>query len=600
MTRNLRKMGEVCAKNVWLAVMVGLFLPAVAAEDNGERWLLENAELPGGIRISLSSDRKSYFLGENILLYYRVENVGNEPFKISVGGDYRGGTRADRFKVTATSNEGGTVADPTPGMRNMGGGLMPGAEIQPGTSWFEHVHVIDYCRFDAPGTYRVCAFHDLGFKKPANADPREVSMSIELLAPTEPQAAAILADAENAKPYGGSTWGEKGEVRLDYQCIRWPSFLKPLVARAQAGSADSVDGIASIRNLDATRALVDLLGHADLVISKKAADLLEWRMPYDEKEFEGPWGDRARSSLVNNAWDEKLSAAVRDYSVRLLASPRRSDLMTAASLLRRVGTVREVPVLLKALDFGLAQTSDEFLADIQYPSPRRVCDLLLSTALALDPGLDISPGNVSTPGQALLFIATHCGEQRELSDAEVAECARLLSHELPYVRMKMIGNLPKEIPVTLAPLVMERMTDPNPAVQNNAFEAAGRLQAPRHKEIALSVLKNTGDSWLRRSAHQIVMKYGARYDCAVIWSAKLTEGETRHDAVIHLLTITAGKSPSGGINGHWDDASVAGLRSRWQAFLAAQKDRIRAGDVFTPGDGQMPADLMPEGFSFSR
>lgn len=600
MKRNLRSPGTAWVRNVWLAAMVGLVLAVTAADETDKRWLLEKSELPAGIRISLISDRTTYFLGENIVLYYRIENVGSEPFQISVGGDYRGGTRADRFKVTAISKDSGAVADPTPGMENMGGGLMPGGEIKPGASWFEKVHVFEYCRFDAPGTYMVRVFHDLGLAKPANADPREVSMSIELLAPTEPQAATILAEAENAKPDGGSAWGEKGQVRLDYHCIRWPTFLKPLVARAQAGNADAVDGIASIRDLDATRALVELLSHSDPLIAKKVADLLEWRMPRDEKEFDGPWGDRRRADFVRNAWDEKLSAAVRDYAVRLLESQRRSDLMTAASLLRRVGTVREVAALLKALDFGLAQTSAEFLADIQYPAPLRVCDLLLSTALAIDPSLGIYPGNVSTPGQALLFIATFGDRQRVLSDAEVAELTRLLAHELPYVRMKALEKLPKEIPEALAPIITERMVDPNPAVQNYAFVAAGSLQEPRHREIALSVLKSTNDSWLRRSADQIAMKYGARYDCSVIWASKLGDGNTKHEAIIQLLEIATGKSPSGGFNGHWDEASVTALRERWEAFLSAHKDRIQAGHRFAPGTDEMSADLLPDGFSFSR
>ena len=187
-----------------------------AQTDDGSFWHGSGQhELPDGIRINLESDRTNYFLGENIVLYYHITNGASNAFKISVGGDYRGSTRPDRFKVRAVSADAKPVADPTPGMRNFGGGFMSGSEIRQGTNWYEHVHVIEYCRFDGPGIYDVHAFHDLGFGKKRAADSRDVSMTIRLQAPSEEQAEAILVADETAKPYYGSTWGQKGEVRLE-------------------------------------------------------------------------------------------------------------------------------------------------------------------------------------------------------------------------------------------------------------------------------------------------------------------------------------------------------------------------------------------------
>lgn len=574
----------------------------VAAAEPNDPWLWETNGMPDGLRISLLSDKTRYYLGENILLHYRVENAGETPFQISVGGDYRGGTRADRFKVTASSADGRTVADPTPGMRNMGGGLMPGGEIKPGGEWFEKVWVIEYCRFDEPGTYTVRVFHDLGFGKPRDKDPREVSLSIELLAPTEEQAAAILNEADQAKPDPGTTWGKKGEARLDYHCIRWPTFLKPLVERARNGSLDAVEGIASIRTLDATRALASLLEGANADIAAKAAAFLEWRLPHDPKDFEGPWGERRKQDFVSNAWDENLIPGVRDYCARLLAGTNRDNLMMAASLLKRVGSAREVALLLSALDSGLSQTSPEFLADIHYPAPPRACDSLLEAALKIDGNLDISPGNIKSPGQALLFIAKHGGYERTPTKDEETEFASLLRHELSYVRMKMLEQLPKRIPTSLSALVTERLTDPDVAVQNHAFVAASRMEEPRHKEITLSVLKDAEDEWLLRAAHEMAMKHGARYECAMIWASRLvmprdTNDYRTHEALRHLFEITVGRGVSGGFSPSLDAIAVATLRARWEKFLSANKDQIQAGHKFVPGDKDMPADLLPGGFN---
>lgn len=541
--------------------------------------------IPTGIKISLENDRTNYFLGENILLYYRIENTGSNGFKVSVGGDYRGSTRADRFKVTATSVAGKPVADPTPGMRNFGGGMMPNSEIKPGSNWFENVHVIEYCRFDEPGTYTIHAFHDLGFEEKRAADPREVSMTINLQAPTEERARAILVEDETAKPYYGSTWGQKGEARLDYHCIRWPTFLRPLIERAQNGRQDAVEGIASIRTLEATRALINLLSHTNFAVAQQAATLLEWRLPHSTNEFQGPGGERRRQSYVENAWDEKLASPLVGFSLQLLARTNHGDLILAMKYLGRIGTQGEVPALMKALEFAVTQTNGEFLADIHYPSPIRACDALLGAAVTIDPNLNVSAKDIQTPGQALLFIAKHNGNDRAFTGEEEAAFAKLLRHELPYVRMKALESLPKEIPPTLAAPVTERMTDVNAGVRGFAFEVARRMQAPRHREIALAVLKSADDKWLRWSAQDIALKYGARYECAMVWVSHLVAPKdindyTPHDAIQHLFEIIVGKNTSGNLEHPHDAADAQMMQGHWKKFLTENKDQIEAGHEF--------------------
>jgi hypothetical protein len=542
-------------------------------------------EIPGGIKISLESNKTNYFLGENVLLYYRIDNAGSNTFKISVGGDYRGSTRADRFKVTATSTDGKPVIDPTPVMRNFGGGLMPNSEIKPGGDWFENVHVIEYCRFDEPGSYTIHVFHDLGFGKMRETDLREVSITINLQAPTEEQARTILVEDETAKPYHGNTWGQKGESRLDYHCIRWPTFLQPLIERAQNGRQDAVEGIASIRTLEATRALANLLGHTNFAIAQQSATLLEWRTPHSTNEFQGPWGEMRKQYYIENVWDKKFAAPLLDFSLQLLARKNHNDFILATKFLGRVGTQHEVPALMKALEFAVKQTNAEFLADIHYPSPIRASDTLLGAAMMIDQNLSVSANEIKTPGQALLFIAKHSGNDRVFSKEDEAAFAQLLRHKLPYVRMKALENLPKEIPQSLSGLVMERMTDSNAGVRGFAFEVARRMQEPRHGEIALAVLKTADDQWLRWSAHDIALKYGARYECAMVWVSHLVAPKnindyTPHDAIQHLFEIIVGKNTSGNLEHPHDAVEAQTMQEHWKKFLIENKDKIEAGHEF--------------------
>lgn len=545
--------------------------------------------MPDGIKISLESEKTNYFLGENILLYYRINNAGSNTFKIAVGGDYRGSTRADRFKVTATNDDGKPVADPTPAMRNFGGGLVPNSEIKPGSDWFEKVFVIEYCRFDEPGTYTIHAFHDLGFGKKRDADPREVSMTINLQAPTEERARAILIEEETAKPYNGNTWGQKGEARLDYHCIRWPTFLQPLIERAQNGRAEAVEGIASIRTLEATRALINLLSHTNFAIAQQASTFLEWRLPHSTNEFQGPWGEMRKQYYLENVWDKKLAAPLLDFALQLLARTNHNDFILATKFLGRVGTQHEVPALMKALEFAVTQTNVEFAKDIHYPSPIRACDVLLGAAMMIDTNLNISANEIQTPGQALLFIAKHSGNDRVFTKEEESAFTKMLRHELPYVRMKALENLPKEIPQSLAGLVTERMTDSNAGVRGFAFEVARRMQEPRQREIALAVLKSADDQWLRWSAQDIALKYGARYDCAMVWVSHLVAPKdindyTPHDAIQHLFEIIVGKNTSGNLEHPHDAAEAQTMQEHWKKFLTENKDKIEAGHEFLKGE----------------
>jgi len=365
-----------------------------------------------------------------------------------------------------------------------------------------------------------------------------------------------------------------------------------LIERARNGNQDALAGIASIRTLDATRALVNLLGYTNTAFALQAATHLEVRLPHSTNEFQGPWGEINKQSFVGNAWDEKLGLPVRDFSLQLLKSTNRSDLLVASALLKRIGTQREAPSLLKALEFAVIQTNAEFLADIRYPPPIRVCDSLLGTAMTINSNLNVSAGNIQTPGQALLFIAKHGGSGRVLTKKDEATFAKFLNHPLAYVRMKALESLPNEITASLTEIVTKCMTDPNVAVQNYAFAAAKRMQEPQHVEIALAVLKSSGDQWLRWAAQDIAMKYGARYECAMAWASRLRASGgavdgAAGDAMDRLFRILIGpnaRNLSVSLDVPKNTPDAEKLWNRWEEFLTANKDKIEAGYEFQPNE----------------
>jgi hypothetical protein len=586
--------------------VAGLCLGAETNAPFPNHWMQgKPGKMPAGLVVSLVSDRSNFFLGENILLHYRIHNASTNSFKISVGGDYRGSTRADRFQVTAISADGIPVADPTPFMRNFGGGLMPNSDIKPGEDWFEKVWVIEYCRFDAPGSYTIHAFHDLGFGENIVADPRETSCMIQLRAPSEAEAEAILVEAETAKPDYGSTWGKKGEARLDYHCIRWPTFLEPLQKRAQMGNTDALEGIAGIRTLDATRALVQLLEHTNTVFAAKAAQQLEVRLPHPDSDFNGPWGKERRQFIIESAWDESLSQPVRECCVRLLLQKERGDILTATSVLRLIGTTNELPALKRALAFAVVQTNAEYLADVHYPAPVRVCDALAGTMLGLGAKIADKFDPDASPENLLLYLNQHGGADKVFSDADVKYFSKAMRYDLPYLRMKALENLSKEIPAALEDDINHCLSDKNLGVQNYAFLAAQRMQNPAHRDIALAVLKSADDEWLRQNAQQLADKYGSRYESAMAWCAHLIAPKdnndyTLHDALRELLHMTTGRySGGGGFYPSFTDNDAKALRERWEKFLTKNRNQINAGKAFTNEVTGVPSDLIPPGWTLN-
>ena len=186
---------------------------------------------PDALRISLLADKPEFFLGENILLHYRIENTGKEHLGIDVGGDYRGGTRANRFKVTVVDAAGREMSDPAPKQWDMGG-LSPLGGAKPGAAWFENVWLLRYRTLDEPGDYTVTVFHDLGWGERQAKDPRVVTLKLRLKMPNEAEARQVIAEMEKAKSYSGSTWGTKGQPTADFGLLKFPVY-RPLLAKRE-------------------------------------------------------------------------------------------------------------------------------------------------------------------------------------------------------------------------------------------------------------------------------------------------------------------------------------------------------------------------------
>ncbi len=152
---------------------------------------IDKYHLEGGF----SLPKNQYFPGEPINVTFTVTNKGEEPVTFSIGGDYRGTGRHERYSFHATDAKGNPVSDPvTPSA--MGGGLGSGKTLQPGDTYTEPLLLNLWCPLMEAGTYSVLC------KRVLNILPQDTahSLRIEAILPAVPiETTLSLTIAADAK-----------------------------------------------------------------------------------------------------------------------------------------------------------------------------------------------------------------------------------------------------------------------------------------------------------------------------------------------------------------------------------------------------------------
>ena len=97
-------------------------------------------------------------LGEPLLATFTVQNIGATSFEFWFGGDYRGTGRHDRYKITATNENGVALPDPIARPMDFGGFVQP-VNLKPGQFFTNIIWITDFRVIDKPGFYTIsCSF----------------------------------------------------------------------------------------------------------------------------------------------------------------------------------------------------------------------------------------------------------------------------------------------------------------------------------------------------------------------------------------------------------------------------------------------------------
>ncbi len=585
----------------------GLAAWAQIVSDGGGRF---EQTVPDTARVSFTFDAPQYFLGENVLGHFCVENTGTAPFRVSMGGDYRGAARATRFHVTALDADGKTVADPYPGAMNFGG--MEGEPtLKPGEKFYASLPVMRYLRFDGPGDYTIRVRHDLGWKATPEHPLPVAEAKITLVMPTAEQAQKIVDAIVRLPDDGDAVFGKKSRPYRDLTTLRYPVYLPILQERVRKGSLEALEAIGNIATPEATQTLIDLLPDANPKIAREAARLLLERLPWSQDRVSPSWPGSQEAlnlhkKLVEQSWQPQFAAPERANALKMVQSGDRDTLRIGAATLQSVGDPKDLPDVLRALNRRIALTqrtprwqSLDDGADEGWMLQDDCLELMSAAHALLMRGAKLPPVASTAAEAAVALRSSGNDEARDL---------KLLRHPVPFVRQLALENVSAPLPYPAAgatphPLSPALLTilpallaDPDTSVREAACTLVAKTKDGRLKEPLLKALATGKSSWLLNSASGAALNIGAQYEMCLIWANRLDEPGMMRLAIENLAHVIKG---AGGWGWKMQSDAATGrlLKPKWQQFLKENRARLQSGKLFTVGEAALSPDLFPKEFS---
>lgn len=585
---------------LFIALQTLCIIPQITAGQPSMWELNAKRPVPAGAKVTLEIDRPEYFLGENVLVHFTLENTGDQPFEADFGGDYRGATRALRFKVTAVDESGQLVEDPDTS-EFCGGGFGGPRQLKPGDRFSESLPLMRYCRIMRPGRYTIRVTHDYGWREGDRKRPvGEINVAFKM--PTGSEAEAVVATMEKLPDSPNNMIGERARDYSDFSVIRQPIYLKPLLQRVERGNLNALEGICWIASTEATKALIDLATNKDPKLALEAARTLTARLPEPSLNstngFSGfpPFTREACRLLARDSWDPILAPAVRAIATNYLAHMEIEYVTTGASMISAVGTTNEAPSVRTALDRALGPItgSRRGANDDILDQPEGVRELLYAMTVLHTRGYTIDEENLRGDTAFLLYF-TWLAEQPPPRPQRWLELLNAYGINGHYpIRVAALNSIPQPVPEECLGFVESRMTDDDLGVVLTACMVAGRSGNQRFMKPLLEIVATERDQSLVSSASYAAQKLGANYDLLDAWADRLADEQLCPWALNQLVSIIE-RNPQAWLDQSGLSNTRGGrlaLRRAWKAFLARHETEIRQGKKFKADNPELSPDLI--------
>lgn len=589
-----RNIGEVIGQNMHRSRLTAIAFAAVAQLPS-----MTVVEPPqtADARVVLTADKREFFIGENALIDYCLENTTAVPFTVSIGGDYRGGTRSSRFTVTVTNAAGAVMPDPDPAAMNLGGlGGVP--TVAGNTRWCESLPLARYATIDRAGEYVVRVVHDLGWTK---TPPPQGEIRIAFAMPAPEQIAGVVA-AMLALPERHHVFGQLSAPHQDFAALSHPMYLPELKRLAAGGTRAAVSGLAAIRTSEATRALIDLLSHPDRQLARDVVYRLWPRMP-----SESPWFVRRDASgntpedhaqaFRDATWKPEFAADIKVVMHAWLGSSDRLDIASACMLFRALGAAEDVPALAAALDRALVDTQNAPPRKPGELNHRAPVPILATAAQSLVSRGYVPPVSPRTPSERLMWLLAEPYRARPAGWAAVYR--RLLDDTIPYIRIEALRLLPVNAPAELLTTIGRALRSADPDEQRMALVVVRHSRLREHAGYVASLARTSRDEMFLHDALDAIESAGGLLVALDIAADRLTDDGmfgVMHGRLLHALEPLSG----GGTPTQPKMEEIRALSVRWKKFIADHRSALQAGKRFVLEDLAVTPDLLPAGWKLYR
>jgi hypothetical protein len=584
----------------WI-VTAGLFLFVGSVQPFAGAQLPEKGmPVPEHAKVAIELDRKEYFLGENVLLHFCIKNTGTKPFSIELGGDYRFASRSLRFKVAAFDAAGKLCEDPDPSGFSMGG-LVSRPVVEPGAMHYESIPLLRYRRIEHPGVYKIQVAHGLGWTETSNRKLPVAETTIQFVKPSTEQASKLVETMLQGPEDNGRTSGKKSAAYADFSVLGDPVYLPILLEHARKKSAKALEGIGSIATPRATEALIQLAGNDDAAFALSAVQTINMRLPDPQLDNELPprnpfLNDQlaARRWLMKRSWRPRLADDVAELARKFLLREDRQGLECGGYMMQCVGRKEDLPHLIRALDREIAAAAKRPFEENEYPRPRGACRELLRAAQVLSARAATEPLPSETAGQAVVFLCAVGTSSKFRPDGWQRTYARLLQHDVAFVREVALDQVPLPLPEALLPLLPRLITDKDVEVAIAACHVAEKTKRKEWKGAVLKALSVARERWHFRAANNAAFALDARWEQIEILVARLDEAGMTGPCLINLLDCVVEN-----VGGHvgpsekWTAEDARVCKERWQRFLRDHGQRLKDGQYFRRADPAITPDLFP-------
>jgi hypothetical protein len=540
-------------------------------------------KLEPGIKITLKPRKTKYFLGENIVLDYRISNGSKSDFWFNS----TTGLGTDDCTVVAVDRAGNQTAASTRRYHCHGSG---GLLISPGKSISFTVPLSYYCRLEKPGTYRIRAAHNLHWVEKIDGktrdlpivkdDPRWAEATIEVALPDEAQARAVVEEMRRLKYDISEEWISNWETEdyADFTCLQQAVYLPILekMAADKCGDKRALLGITHNPTPEATLALFRLLKDANEDRAERITAALCDRIP-DPEGDKRPWRinplmrlhagrewydfEDADPELVKNSWRKELAAPMRQFARDLLSNDDPIKVQCGAYIFESVATREDVTHLIAAADrlvpivekteppeyHGHIAPPRQALMDVGYALEALAIRGIKSTAVP------------KTPGEIILFILAAKQQKSFRPAGWEMRCTQWVRNETPYVREFVLFNTPRPLP--------DSLLDPYRTAVRKTI-ASTREQPAIHAAVQSAVeFKVPVDEIMGMLVDRLGSKEGLLY--AHIYSCLQDLLETG----THPHAGPACTKPL-------SEKEMAAFKAGWKEFLKEQGPAIRNGKHF--------------------